>query len=114
MTEDEKKQERESLGRGMGTTADQPLCPVCLELGFREKLHEVAGLPVVAPNPQVAKGAPRVVDCGGGCRYSLEPYFNPRSDGTFCYILVRSERNQSAIVNHFWFHPDWIEKSKAS
>jgi|WetSurMetagenome_2_1015567.scaffolds.fasta_scaffold1530521_1 hypothetical protein len=112
MAEDEKKKDKESLGRGMGFTSDEPVCPVCFELGFKEKLHEVKGLPVVAPNPQVSKGAPRVVDCSAGCRFSLEPYFNPKSDGSFCYILVKSKRNETAIVNHYWFHPEWIEKSE--
>lgn len=112
MTEEEKKKDKSSLGRGMGYAPEESVCPVCLELGHREKLHEAKGLPVIAPNPQEAKGAPRVVDCEAGCRFSLEPYFNPRSDGTFCYICIKSERNSKAIVNHYWFHPDWIEKSE--
>ncbi|MCK4721207.1 hypothetical protein KAU08_11125 [bacterium] len=105
---DKDKKVKTSLGRGLGYAPEEPYCPVCLELGFREKLHNVEGLPVIAPNPQAIKGAPRVVDCVAGCRYSLEPYYNPRSDGTFCYILIKSERNINAIVNHYWFHPDWI------
>jgi hypothetical protein len=87
---------------------DKRLCPVCLALGFRESLHRVEGLVEVSRNPQAEKGAPRVADCTGGCRYTLEPYFNPKRDGTFCYMVVRSERNPEAVVNHYWFRPDWI------
>jgi hypothetical protein len=100
------------LGRGLGVAPDEPVCPVCLDLGFREKLHEVVGLEEVSKNPQVEKGAPRVVDCSAGCRYSLEPFYNPTSDGRFCYMLVRSERDPEAVVNHYWFPPEWIEKAK--
>ncbi|MFH1675508.1 MAG: hypothetical protein ABIC40_00685 [bacterium] len=87
---------------------DEQCCPICLEKGFREALHKVEGLIEIAHNPQAEKGAPRVVDCTGGCRYGLEPYFNPKSNGTFCFMLMRSERNPDAVVNHYWFHPTWI------
>lgn len=87
---------------------DEQLCPVCLAMNFRETLHRVEGLVIIAKNPQAEKGAPRVVDCTGGCRFDLEPFFNPKSNGTFSYMLIRSERNPDAVVNHYWFHPDWI------
>lgn len=98
----------EKLGKGMGIVVTEPFCHVCSEQGHKEKLYRVEGLPEVAANPQAAKGAPRVVDCTGGCRYGLEPYFNPRSDGSFCYMLLRSSRNPEALVNHYWFKPEWI------
>ena len=88
---------------------DEKCCPVCLELGFREGMHEVKGLVEIAMNPQVDKGAPRVVDCTAGCRFTLEPYFNPKSDGRFCYMVIRSERNPDSVVNHYWFKPEWID-----
>jgi hypothetical protein len=87
-------------------------CPVCQELGKQETLKEVTGLIDIAPNPQAAKGIPRVVDCTAGCRFDLEPYFNPKSNGTYCYMLIRSERNPEAVVNHYWFHPSCIQKTK--
>ena len=98
-----------SLGKSMGVLVEDPGCPVCDELGFTEQLYEVTGLELVAKNPQVAKGAARVVDCTGGCRYGLEPYYNPRADGSFCYMLLKSERNPAAIVNHYWFKPEFIK-----
>ena len=100
--------DKKSVGRGLGEVPDEPWCPICLAEGFREKLHRVEGLPVIARNPQADKGAPRVVDCTGGCRFTLEPYYNPMSDGRFCYMVVRSERNPNAVVNHYWFKLDWI------
>ncbi len=96
------------VGRGLGEVPEEPYCPVCLELGFKEELFEVTGLVVVAPNPQAEKGAPRVIDCTGGCRFSLEPYFNPMSDGRFCYMVLDSKRNPGAVVNHYWFKAEWI------
>jgi hypothetical protein len=95
-------------GRGLGYVPEEPVCPVCLDLGFREELHEVRGLEMVSRNPQVEKGAPRVIDCTGGCRFSLEPYFNPMSDGRFCYMVIRSERNPESVVNHYWLKTEWI------
>lgn len=106
--EDVKSTQKKSPGKGIGYTVEGPYCPVCKDLGFEEKMHAVTGIPVVAKNPQEEKGAPRVVDCDGGCRYSLEPYFNPKSDGTFCYMLIRSERDSGKRVNHYWFKPEWI------
>ena len=88
--------------------ADEKCCPVCLKLAFRESLHRVEGLIEISRNPQVEKGAPRVCDCSAGCRYTLEPYFNPKSDGTFCYMVIRSERNPDSVVDHYWFKPEWI------
>lgn len=87
-------------------------CPVCKPLGYEESLFAVEGLIQIAPNPQAEKGAPRVVDCTGGCRFSLEPYFNPKSNGCFSYMLIRSERKPDAIVNHYWFHPSCIAPPK--
>jgi hypothetical protein len=87
-------------------------CPVCQEKGKQETLKEVAGLIDIAPNPQAEKGIPRVVDCSAGCRFDLEPYFNPKSNGTYCYMLIRSERNPEAVVNHYWFHPTCVERAK--
>ena len=95
-------------GRGLGVVPSEPYCPVCLELGFNEKLHAVEGLVEICRNPQAEKGIPRVMDCDGGCRYTLEPFFNPMSDGRFCYMVIRSERNPEAVVNHYWFKPEWI------
>jgi len=97
------------LGKSMGFVITEPFCPICDELGHKEELHEVVGLEEVSVNPQAAKGAARVVDCTGGCRYGLEPYYNPRSDSSFCYMLLRSERNPGAIVNHYWFKPEFIK-----
>jgi hypothetical protein len=109
MADETTKQEvKGSMGKGMGVAPDEPFCPVCLEKGFKEKLNRVIGLIEIAPNPQVEKGAPRVVDCTGGCRYGLEPYFNPRSDGRFCYMVIRSERDPESVVNHYWFDLGWI------
>jgi hypothetical protein len=85
-------------------------CPVCKALGHDETLKEVAGLVEISPNPQAMKGVPRVVDCTGGCRFDLEPYFSPKSNGTFSYMLIRSERNPDAVVNHYWFHPSCINR----
>jgi len=90
------------------------LCPVCKELGYNETLYEVKGLIEIAPNPNAQRGIPRVVDCTGGCRFSLEPYFGPKSNGSYAYMLIRSVRNPDAVVNHFWFHPSCIKKSPTS
>jgi len=79
-----------------------------MALGHRETLREVTGLIEISPNPQAEKGVPRVVDCTGGCRFDLEPYFSPKSNGTYCYMLIRSERNPDAVVNHYWFLPSCI------
>ncbi len=87
---------------------DERCCPVCLELGSRESMHRVEGLIEISSNPQEAKGAPRVFDCTANCRFTLEPYFNPKSDGRFCYMVIRSERNPDSVVDHYWFKPDWI------
>ncbi len=103
------KKKTKSLGKGMGVIVEEPYCPICAELGFREELHEVEGLVEVAANPQVKKGAPRVFDCAAGCRYGLEPYYNRRSDGSFCYMVLRSERNPDSVVNHYWFKPEFIK-----
>jgi hypothetical protein len=84
-------------------------CPVCKALGHEETLKEVSGLLEISPNPQAMKGVPRVVDCSAGCRFDLEPYFSPKSNGTFSYMLIRSERNPNAVVNHYWFHPSCIK-----
>ena len=100
------------LGKSMGWLVEEPFCPVCDELGFREELHEVTGLEEVAKNPQAAKGAPRVIDCIGGCRFGLEPYYNPKSDGSFCYMLLNSKRAPELIVNHYWYKPDFIKRAK--
>jgi len=111
-TDELKKSEKapgKSRGKVLGQNVDGPFCPICAELGFQETLHVVEGLEQISRNPQVDKGAPRVVDCTGKCRFSVEPYYNPRSDGTFCYMLLRSERNPGAIVNHYWFKPEWIQ-----
>ena len=97
------------LGKVMGWLVEDPYCPVCDELGYKEELHEVTGLEDIARNPQSDKGAPRVVDCTGGCRYSLEPFYNKRADGSFCYMLISSERSPGMIVNHYWFKPDFIK-----
>ena len=85
-------------------------CPVCKALGKQETLLEVGELVEISPNPQAGKGIPRVVDCTAGCRFDLEPYFSPKTNGTYCYMLIRSERNPDAVVNHFWFHPSCIGK----
>jgi hypothetical protein len=87
-------------------------CPVCKALGKQETLHEVTGLIEISPNPQAGKGIPRVIDCTAGCRFDLEPYFSPKANGTYCYMLIRSERNPEAVVNHFWFLPSCIGKPK--
>jgi len=104
MTDESAKTENTKTESDPGTH-----CPICHALGFEETLHRVEGLVEVAKNPQVEKGAPRVVDCSGGCRFSLEPHFNPKSNGTFSYMTISSERNPDAVVNHYWFHPDWIK-----
>jgi hypothetical protein len=100
---------KKKLGKVLGFAVDEPFCPVCADLDHKETLHAVKDLEQIARNPQVDKGAPRVVDCSGGCRFGLEPFYNPRSDGTFCYMLLRSERNPEARVNHYWFKPEWIK-----
>ncbi len=117
MNEDKKEESkkpktkaRKALGKVLGFAVDEPFCPICADLGFKETLHVVEGLEQISRNPQADKGAPRVVDCTAKCRFDLEPYYNPKSDGTFCYMLIRSERNPGAIVNHYWFKPEWIKE----
>jgi hypothetical protein len=107
-TDEAESKKKKKVGRGLGEVPDEPWCPVCLETGHKEELHRVEGLVRIARNPQADKGAPRVIDCTGGCRYTLEPYYNPKSDGRFCYMVVRSERNPDAVVNHYWFKLEWI------
>jgi hypothetical protein len=87
-------------------------CPICKALGKNETLKEITGLEEVSRNPQAEKGIPRVVDCTAGCRYGLEPYFSPKGNGTYSYMLLRSERNPEAVVNHYWFDPACIERAK--
>ena len=77
------KLKKSRLGKSMGILVEEPGCPVCDELGFSENMLEITGLEEVANNPQAKKGAPRVVDCSAGCRYGLEPYYNPKSNGSF-------------------------------
>jgi len=113
-TDETKAPKKRKTGRGLGEVPEEPWCPVCLALGHKEKLYEVTGIVEVARNPQAEKGAPRVIDCTGGCRYTLEPYFNPKSDKRFCYMVVRSERDPDAVVNHYWLKLDWIGPPRQS
>ena len=75
-------------------------CPACIKIGKQVKLKPVEGIVQLAENPAQLDGAPRVIECEQGCRFTLEPYWGRKKKVQFCYICILSETNPAATCNH--------------
>lgn len=84
-------------------------CPACHGVGKKVKLRFVETKLQMAENPAQLEGAPRLVECPNGCRFTLEPYFKKKKKVLFCYVCILSDTNPGATCNHHWIHPGYVE-----
>ncbi|HEX9745682.1 MAG TPA: hypothetical protein VGB30_09665 [bacterium] len=89
-------------------------CPACYAVGEKVNLKIVEGIQQLAENPAQLAGAPRVIECDKGCRYTLEPYWGRKKKVLFCYMCILSETNPAATCNHHFVDPGSIAGFDAS